>query len=126
MRYITYTLLAAATVVLLMAPVLVGDARPVRVVGDVRYEILEAGPLYIYTTNVVVRKGAAEKAYFFSVGSSGPVLPLTILNLKNAFPNNHAFHDNLDMMFKNDSDLRKFDTFHKTFKVNHLLEASER
>ena len=51
-------------------------------------------------------------------------MPLTILNLKKAFPDNHAFHDRLDMMFKNDSQLTKFDEFHKMFKVNRVLAAS--
>src|SRR2546428_7567152 len=66
-----------------------------------------------------------HKAYFFSVGPNGEVLPLTIANLKKAFPDSHRFHDNLDMAFRNDSQLAKYDDFHKMFKVNRLLIASE-
>ena len=52
------------------------------------------------------------------------IVPLTILNLKKALPDNHTFHDLLDMSFKHDSDLTKYDDFHKMFKVNRLFVAS--
>src|SRR4029453_12508451 len=126
MRYTVYTLVLLVAMVLLATPVMSADERPARVVGNQRYDILEAKELYIFSADVLVRKGAVEKAYFFSVGSNGEIFPLTILNLKKAFPDNHAFHDRLDMTFKNDSQLTKFDEFHKMFKVNRLLEASER
>lgn len=125
MRYVIYTLLVA-TVILLAAPVITADDRPVRMVGNQRYYILEAKELYIYSTDVLVRKGALERAYFFSVGRTGEILPLTILNLKKVFPDNHAFHDSLDVNFKNDAQLTKFDEFHKMFKVNRLLQATAR
>ena len=94
--------------------------KPRKLAGYFRKE------LYIYSTDVLVRKGTSEKAYFFSVGPNGDMLPLTIVNLKKAFPDNHTFHDSLDMMFKNDSQLTKYDDFHKMFKVTRLLIASER
>jgi len=58
------------------------------------------------------------------VGPNAEVLPLTLRNLKNAFPDNHSFHDLLDMTFKNDANLNRYDEFHKMFKVNRLLAAS--
>ena len=124
MRYalnITFLLVAA---LLIASPVSAADARNYRVVGNDRYQILESKTLYIYSLDVLVRKGTTEKAYFFSVGPNGSLLPLTILNLKKAFPDNHAFHDFLDMSFKHDSDLTKYDDFHKMFKINRLLEAT--
>ncbi len=124
MRYAICITLALAAVMTVWAPMVSADGRSFRTVGSQRYEILEARDLIIYSTDVIVRKGTLEKAYFFSVGLTGEILPLTILNLKNAFPNNHAFHDNLDMMFKNDSQLTKFDDFHKMYKVNRLLAGS--
>ncbi len=42
--------------------------RPYRIVGDDKYQIVEARDLYIYTFDTWVRKGALEKTYFFSVG----------------------------------------------------------
>jgi hypothetical protein len=119
--YVTFILIAAT---LFAIPISAADGRNYRVVANQRYEVIEARALYIYSSDMVVRKGAIEKAYFFSVGPIGDILPLTIANLKKAFPDNHAFHDSLDMMFKNDSQLTKFDDFHKMFKVNRLLVAS--
>jgi hypothetical protein len=124
MRYalcVTFLVIAA---LLVASPVSAADARNYRIVGNDRYQIVEAKALHIYTLDVIVRKGASEKTYFFSVGPNGDILPLTILNLKNAFPDNHTFHDLLDMSFKHDSDLTKYDEFHKMFKVNRLLAAS--
>jgi hypothetical protein len=126
MRYTVYALLLLVAVVLIAPPAMAADGRSFRVVGNQRYDILEAKQLYIYSTDALVRKGTIEKTYYFSVGPNGDILPLTVLNLKKAFPDNHVFHDSLDMMFKNDSQLTKSDDFHKMFKVNHLLEASER
>src|SRR5262245_39222634 len=108
MRYTAYMVLLLVASLFIASP-LGSDERNVRVAGNDRYQILEARALYIYTHDVIVRKGTAEKAYFFSIGSTGEKLPLTILNLKKAFPENHMFHDLLDMAFKNDSDLTKYD-----------------
>jgi hypothetical protein len=123
MRYTAYIVLLLVASFFIASP-LGADERNVRVVGNDRYQILEARALYIYSHDVIVRKGATEKAYFFSVGPTGDVVPLTILNLKKAFPGNHVFHDLLDMAFKNDSDLTKYDEFHKMFRVNRLLLGS--
>jgi len=125
MRYALYTTLILIAVMLVATPLRAADERNYRLVGNERYQILESKDLYIYSTDVVVRKGASEKAFFFSVGSTGEILPLTIVNLKKAFPDNHRFHDGLDATFKDNSQLTKYDDFHKMFKVNRLLVASE-
>jgi hypothetical protein len=124
MRYTAYVALLLVAVFVVASPLRAADERPYRLVGNDKYQIVEARNLYIYTLDVIVRKGASEKTYFFSVGPNGDAQPLTILNLKKAFPENHAFHDLLDMSFKHDSDLTKYDDFHKMFKVNRLLLAS--
>ena|SRR5688572_28000584 len=124
MRYAFFTALLLVAALLVASPLGAADERNYRVVGNERYQIVEAEALHIYSLDVIVRKGASEKAYFFSVGPNGDLVPLTILNLKKAFPDNHTFHDLLDMTFKNDSNLRKYDDFHKMFKVNRLLIAS--
>src|SRR5262245_44178324 len=124
MRYALYVTFLLIAELVVASPVSAADARNFRVVGNDRYQIIEAKAVYIYSLDVLVRKGAGEKAYFFSVGPKGDVLPLTILNLKKAFPDNHTFHDLLDMTFKHDSDLTKYNEFHKMYKVNRLLEAS--
>jgi hypothetical protein len=124
MRYTLYAVVLLAAALVVASPLIADDPRSFRTVGNDHYQILEARALYIYTLDNIVRKGALEKTWFFSVGPNGDVVPLTMLNLKNAFPNNHAFHDLLDMAFKHDSDLTKYDDFHKMFKVNRLLDAS--
>ena len=124
MRYLLYVTFLLVAALLVASPVSAADARNYRVVGSDRYQVLEAKALYIYSLDVLVRKGTFDKAYFFSVGPNGDLLPLTILNLKKQFPDNHAFHDLLDMWFKHDSDLTRYDQFHKMFKVNRLLEAT--
>ena len=49
---------------------------------------------------------------------------LSKANLMNAFPNNHKFHDMLDAQFKNEADIASYDSFHKMYKVNHLLQQA--
>ena len=49
---------------------------------------------------------------------------MTLDNLKQALPDNHRFHDSLDMTFGAGQDLAQYDDFHKMFKVNRLLIAS--
>jgi hypothetical protein len=60
--------------------------------------------------------------YFFTSKSSDVLTPLTRDNLKKAFPDNHPFHDAIDATFKSDKDLTSYDTFHKMYKVNWLLQ----
>ncbi len=64
------------------------------------------------------------RGYFFSVGPDGLVHALTLENLKQAFPDNHRFHDALDATFAAGRVLAEYDEFHKMFKVNRLLIAS--
>ena len=102
-----------------------------RFVEKNEYEILESLGLAIYAHDVPARNPkdtsrglATSREYFFSGGAGGSVLPLTIANVKKAFPDNHAFHDGLDMTFHTDDELSQYDTFHRMFKINRLLIAS--
>lgn len=107
------------------------EGKDYRFVGNDEYEILESRVVSIYERELPTQspKDAARRLprgyrYFFSVAAGGDVMPLTIDNLKRAFPNNHAFHDALDVTFRNNDELMRFDTFHQMFKVNRLLVAS--
>ncbi len=97
------------------------DGVDYRFVGDREYRILEAKGLYIYS----IPRARRGSDYHFSVGPTGPVLRLTLDNLKRELPDNHKFHDSLDQAFKSNSSLTHYDEFHKMFKVNRLLLASE-
>jgi hypothetical protein len=103
------------------------DGRDYRFVAAREYRILEARELYIYVHDTRVPAGKASRTvpvYSFSVGPDGPVLPLTLEDLKRAFPENHRFHDSLDMTFEGGRGLEQYDDFHKMYKVNRLLIAS--
>ena len=104
------------------------DGRDYRFMANREYRILEARDLYIYVRREVQAvtgpRGLSRPidTYYFSAGASGEVVPLTVENLKRAFPDNHRFHDSLDVMR---GDLAQYDEFHKMFKVNRLLIASK-
>ncbi len=104
------------------------DGNDYRFVSNQEYRILETSDLYIYVRETHVTVGKSRHVvneYSFSVGRDGNVLPLTLENLKRALPNNHAFHDSLDQMFGTGQDLAQYDEFHKMFKVNRLLVATQ-
>ena len=99
------------------------DGKDYRFVSNQEFRILEAKELYIYVQRV--RSGRhVDEVYYFSKGSNGTVLTLTLENLKHAFPDNHAFHDSLDQMFGARKDPAQYDRFHKMFQVNWLLIAT--
>ena len=103
------------------------DGRDYRFGANLAYWILEAKALCIYMREIRVRSGKSTRAvpvYSFSVGPDGPLLPLTLEDLKRAFPENHRFHDSLDLTFPGGRELAQYDEFHKMFKVNRLLMAS--
>jgi hypothetical protein len=107
------------------------SGRDYRFVDNDEYEIVESKALSIYVHEVPARNPndtsrdrATSRDYFFSVGAAGEVFPLTIANVRRAFPGNHAFHDALDATFHTDEDLTQYDTFHRMFKINRLLVAN--
>ncbi len=107
------------------------DGRDYRFVANREYRILEARIAVVYSVQLPDREGedlfvGKQEVfdYFFSVGAEGPILRLTRDNLKQAFPDNHRFHDALDQTFTADAQLAQYDDFHKMFKINRLLVAS--
>ncbi len=104
------------------------DGRDYRFSSKLEYRILESRELYIYARNTkeTYGKGMPQtiRKYYFSVGPDGPILSLTLENLKQAFPYDHRFHDLLDANFGAGQGLEEYDDFHKMFKINRLLIAS--
>jgi len=103
------------------------DGRDYRFGGNLEYQILEAKALYIYARETSEARGKTfntRRDYYFSVGPEGKIMALTLDNLKQALPDNHRFHDSLDMTFAAGQSLAEYDEFHKMFKVNRLLIAS--
>jgi len=92
------------------------------------YQILDATYFFIYThyasSTVVKGKGNEKKeTLYFSVKGTDNLQPLTVENLKKAFPDNLKFHDLLDNV-RNDADLVKYDAYTKDIKVNYLYKKS--
>jgi hypothetical protein len=84
--------------------------------------------ILLYKAEVMQTKATAPKVYtyYFSKDAVSPLQDLTKANLKAAFPTNHKFHDELDANCKNDSELTAYDSFHKMYKVNHILMMNEK
>jgi len=92
------------------------------------YQILDATYFFIYThyASSTVEKGKGnekKETLYFSVKGTDELQPLTIENLKKAFPDNLKFHDLLDNV-RNDADLIKYDAYTKDIKVNYLYKKS--
>ncbi len=103
------------------------DGRDYRFALNLEHQILEARELYIYAREVLVSHGRGRhtvQGYFFSAGAEGPVLALTLENLKKAFPDNQRFHEALDAAFGAKQKISEYDESQKMFKVNQLLIAS--
>jgi hypothetical protein len=101
-----------------------------RFVDNKAYRVLSKGDgviLYVYQSPASSTKGNVKyvPTYFFSKDIPSTPQALTKENLKAAFPGNHKFHDALDATFQDDKDLAAYDSFHKMYKVNHLLSASK-
>lgn len=88
------------------------------------YEIVEKKTVTVYSN--VISEGTGKgihsvTRYYFSVLPDAPIKPLTLENVKNAFPDKHALHDELDKYFRTDAELCKYDARHKAFRINHIL-----
>lgn len=89
------------------------------------YQILDTTGFYLYAKSALPReKGSvAQLQYFFSVSGSGAILPLTIDNLKAAFPNREAFRYALDCQFGRDSRLLEYDAQSRAYKLKELFRS---
>jgi hypothetical protein len=100
-----------------------------RFVDKKEYKILNPGQspvLYVYQLPSSTKGAVKYNAeYYFSPDASAVAQALTKENLKAAYPENHKFHDALDATFKTDEGLASYDSFHKMYKVNHLLEMNK-
>lgn len=103
------------------------DESLIRFQNRKHYQLVEKGSVWIYYRMISKMNGkliTTEKVYFFSTNGNGKVQEFSKANLMNAFPDNHPFHDMLDAVFKNETDIAAYDAFHKMYKVNHLLQQT--
>lgn len=91
------------------------------------YTILNPGEtilLYKFES-VPLTKGAVNVIhYYFSKNAASPVVELTIENLKNTFSSDRSFQDMLDIYFRNNEELIKYDSHNKIYKINYLFAKS--
>lgn len=101
--------------------------RDYRFVNNHAYRILDHQYFHVYSRDVDVSKGKgriSETKYYFSTHAGGDIHPLTIANLKKAFPEHKRFHDLLDMQFRHDPELAWYDSFSRKYKVKSIFEQS--
>jgi hypothetical protein len=63
--------------------------------------------------------------YFFSTPTNDAIQPLTKWHLKKVFLHDTAFYQLLDMAFINNSDLLKYDSFYKMYKLNQIFQYAQ-
>jgi hypothetical protein len=95
------------------------------------FRIMDTAGFYIYYQNKIILqsggKGSLRRdCYFFSTGGDNLIQPLTISNVKRAFPGNHSFHYLLDAYFRSDKELAAYDDYQKMYKIEYLYKQSFR
>ena len=100
------------------------DGSITRIYNNTSYPLINPyEKIWVY--RVINRSGKISYIkYFFSVNPKDKIQELTIYNLKNAFPENHKFHDLVDIEFQSDDELMKYDKLHKIRKINRVLQNS--
>ena len=104
------------------------DGTDVRFVRTSNYQVVRAPPLFLYqhASLVSVGKGGSRLVvdHGFSTSAADPMRPLTMNALKGAYPERHAFHDMIDLAFRSDAELIRFDDFHHEYRIARLLRES--
>lgn len=103
------------------------DQQDYRFVGNNAYKILDAKGFNLYSRDVEVTQGKGrvkETKFYFSATPGGELMELTIGNLKQAFPGNDKFHQLLDLQFRSNDELARYDEFSKMFKVKTIYNET--
>jgi len=80
--------------------------------------------VYKKTSGTGMKNSPIVESYFFSKDAGSLMQPLTLENLERAFSTDKVFTDILEIYFKNNDDLAEYDSVHKMYKINRLLEIS--
>jgi len=94
-----------------------------RIADKIDYTILNADDnLLLYEfIPMSAPKNPQQPVHKFSNGADGPMLDLTIENVKNIYPDNHLFHDEIENIFRSNSSLLSYDRYHKQYKLVRLF-----
>jgi hypothetical protein len=104
------------------------DESIVRVFNNSEYPLINPNEIILIYKVVSGSTGKGGSPlitrYYFSKDAKSKVQELTIYNIKAAFPNDHKFHDLIDMEFHSNDELTTYDSFHKMMKINRVLQNS--
>ena len=119
------SLIAMATLGYLQSPAQTTGFNK-RVYQKEKFQIVDTTAFYLYTQNKNVVPAGGKgmyraDLYFFSTTVDSPIIPLTIENLKRAYPANLAFHYALDAYFNSDRQLMAYDEYAKMYKLKYLF-----
>jgi hypothetical protein len=94
-----------------------------RIADKIDYTILNADDnLLLYEfIPMSAPKNPQPPVHKFSNGADDPMLDLTIENVKNIYPDNHLFHDEIENIFRSNSSLLSYDRYHKQYKLVRLF-----
>ena len=100
------------------------DNKTFRYYNGVLYQVLNPQDKFLlYKLNrLSFSKNQQEPLYFFSINADAPVQSLTIMNVKKAFPDDRSLHYAMDMLFRYDADLLRFDDYYKQYKIVELVK----
>lgn len=91
------------------------------------YKIVDKAHFPLYRRVETVSKGkerTRKTLYYFSATPGSELQPLTVMNLKKAFPANDKFHQLLDLQFRHDKDLIVYDNFRQEYKVKAIFNSA--
>ncbi|PBQ30532.1 hypothetical protein CNR22_01690 [Sphingobacteriaceae bacterium] len=92
------------------------------------FQLAEIRDLSIYFLEENVSNGTSfnsERIFYFAVRPDGPLLPLTLQNIRSTFSGNQKFLQLVNCNIQTERDLSVYDDTRKTFMVNHLYALSQ-
>lgn len=94
-----------------------------RFFNEKSYRIVDTTSFVMYAREENIVRGkekTRETKYYFSKNAESRIVPLTIRNLKMAYPN-RDFHDMLDVHFRSNKELIRYDAFHNEYKLKRIF-----
>lgn len=92
------------------------------------YTLINPGeeiPLYKTEVSNPTKFNPAAIHYFFSRNAGTAIHPLTINTVLEVFKDNKQFSNLVELRFRNNAELTEYDTYHKKYRLNCLLDISK-
>lgn len=105
----------------------INNTTDTRSYNNTNYKVVDADGFMIYSRDVHVTGSKArvtEKKYYFSKDRNSEIKPLTINNLKHEFPLNREFHDLIDIHFRSNDELTRYDSYYKEYKLKSIFKKA--